>query len=98
MRFVLPGQETLEALERVGTTERKCHRLLEEVLCSEEVQLCVFENESTLRQSNVLTTPADKQVSASHTVRKCQICTISRDRCRGYLLNVLNGAQSIYGS
>ena len=42
MRFVFPGQEALEVLERLGTTKDECTIRLQQILASEKVQLSVF--------------------------------------------------------
>lgn len=106
MRFVLPGQEALEVLERAGTTKDECTGRLKEILAEEHVQLCVF-RKRVLPETITLNDDPRQQGAFSFTyyitvdddnVEKRFVAQFREDGIERTSLDFLDSVESIFGS
>ena len=103
MRFVLPGQEALEVLERAGTTQDECTAHLKQMLAEERVQLCVF-GTRVLTERIILHDDPRQQGAFSFTYyitvdeNKRLVAQFREDGIESTSLDLLDSAESIFGS
>jgi len=106
MRFVFPGQEALEVLERAGTTPDECTRRLKQLLAEEGIQLCVF-GRPVLPEKITLSDDPREQGAFSFTYyitvhddnpEKRLVAQFREDGIERTSLDVLDSAESIFGA
>jgi hypothetical protein len=106
MRFVFPGQEALEVLERAGTTKDECTTRLEQMLASELVQLSVFGTRVSPETIELSDDPR-QQGGFSFTYyisirdnseERRFVAQFREDSIERTSLDILNAAETVFGS
>jgi len=106
MRFVFPGQEALEVLERLGTTKDECTIRLQQILASEKVQLSVF-GKRVSPETIELSDDPRQQGGYSFTYyisirdnseERRFVAQFREDGIERTSLDILNAAEAVFGS
>src|SRR5256885_16236070 len=106
MRFVFPGQEALEVLERARTTKDECTTRLEQILASEEVQLSVFRKRVSPEMIEVSDDPHQQggfsftyYISIRDNSEERQfVAQFHEDSIERTSLDILIAAEAVFGS